>query len=445
MVSSTCLPSVWSSGRSRGLTLRSTVNVMSTSPLTGTLGSGSGGSTTSARRVGAIPSWTVTPTACSRRSASRAGTAGRPARTPSRPIRSAPPQSTVRPAGEHQRDLLRGRCGDLADLGQQGRPGSAVTAASAARRRGRCPRRRRATAAIGSFGCAGQPLEHHAVRVDEPERAVPDDQRDAVPLGDRDPQRPGPRPGDRDPLDPGQRPDRPATPPVSTRASGCRSGRGRGRQHLVRAERPDARDRDVPDPEHAVKPTTQTTPPRRTTSDGERGQDACRRRAGAAARGRSAGRGRDPGAAGSRRGPSRPSAARISGPSAVTSPAPMVMHEVAGPGAAATSPATVGPGRTKTTRPAGSGTASAISSPVTPGTGSSRAAYTSRTTASSARPSAAPKSSAKAAVRLNRCGWKTTSTRPSPATVAGRRSCGRDLGRVVGVVVVDGDAAGGAA
>src|SRR5215212_3093910 len=71
-----------------------------------------------------------------------------------------------------------------------------------------------------------------------------------------------------------------------------------------------------------------------------------------------------------------------------------------------------------------------------PGIGSSRSPHTSITIAWSARSSAAASSRQKSRVRVYRCGWKHTTTRPSPTPVSRRESVG-DLSRMVCIVVVD--------
>src|SRR5580658_1571715 len=122
-----------------------------------------------------------------------------------------------------------------------------------------------------------------------------------------------------------------------------------------------------------------------------------------------------------------PRASTSSGPSAVTSPAPMVRTRAPGRAIRETSGATCDRSGTKCARPPG--TASAMSAPVTPGSGSSRAAYTSRTTIWSARSSAAPNSAAKILVLLYRCGWKTAITcAPAAMSRAARRSAASSVG-----------------
>jgi hypothetical protein len=81
---------------------------------------------------------------------------------------------------------------------------------------------------------------------------------------------------------------------------------------------------------------------------------------------------------------------------------------------------------TNLARPAGA--ASATSLPVTPGSGSSRAAYTSSTIASSASASAVPNSPAKILVRLYRCGWKMAITLFELMSRAARRSAASSVG-----------------
>ena len=125
----------------------------------------------------------------------------------------------------------------------------------------------------------------------------------------------------------------------------------------------------------------------------------------------------------------------------VTSPAPQVSTTSPGRARSARCPATADQDGSKTTCAGGSGTAAATSAPVTPGTGSSRAAYTSMTTTSSASPSAAPNSAAKSLGAAEQVRLEHDDDPAAAGHLAGGAQVGGQLGRVVGVAVEDPDAA----